>query len=63
MITESAIWQHDKHMYGFLLLGNSLKKALAIRYRLEADEADRLMHDVVERHLQKTYNTSFLDKW
>ncbi len=55
LMTQAAMPFDSRGAYGIKLLRESLTKALAIRYGLHADQANRLVVDVIERHLRETY--------
>ncbi len=57
VVTESVMLFDDKDSRAIGLLRHSLAKALSVRYRLAAEQVNRLIVDVIERHLQETYNT------
>ena len=57
VITESMQVLTDKQTHGLNLLRQSLVKALFRRYGLNTEEARRVIFEVMERHLQDTYNT------
>ncbi|AUD04596.1 DUF5958 family protein [Spirosoma pollinicola] len=56
MTKNTTLFDH-KGAYGIRLLRQSLTQALAIRYVLTAEQANRLVVDVIERHLRETYNS------
>ncbi|QJW90216.1 hypothetical protein HNV11_12940 [Spirosoma taeanense] len=51
---ENTIYKNSRAIW---LLSDSLAKALSKQYKLEKEQARRLVWEVVERHLRKTYNT------
>ncbi|QIP14129.1 hypothetical protein G8759_16665 [Spirosoma aureum] len=51
----------EPQLRGISLLCNSLNKALAKQYGLTAEQATRLIWDVVERHMREQYNTGLID--
>lgn len=57
MITESIKAFTDKQMRGIYILSHSLEKALSAQYGFDADEARRVIDEVVERHWRETYDT------
>lgn len=57
MITESIKMFTDKQLQGIYVLSHSLEKALSKRYGFEADDLNRIIHEVIGRHLRDTYNT------
>ena len=46
----------SKELQGIDVLLNSLRKATSIRYKLDSDQAGRLVLDVMRHHLQETHN-------
>lgn len=58
MITESIKAFTDKQIQGIHALSHSLEKALAKRYGFEASDLNRIIHEVIERHLRDTYHTN-----
>ena len=46
----------NKRAYGISLLRDSLTKALSKQYGVDADQANRVVLEVIERHLRDTYN-------
>ena len=57
LMTKAALSFDFKGAYGISRLRQSLTQALAIRYVLTAEQANRLVVDVVERHLRETYGS------
>jgi hypothetical protein len=57
MISESINVFNDKQTFGIDVLRHSLEKALAKQYLVNKEEANRVIWEVIERHLRETYNT------
>ncbi|MFD2570832.1 DUF5958 family protein [Spirosoma soli] len=61
MLNESDKLIGNKNSYAIGVLSHSLGKALSIRYKLDTDQTERLMFDVIEKHLQNIYNRGFCE--
>lgn len=56
MTTSIPVAAISKELRAIDILLHSLQKATSIRYKLEPDQASRLVLDVLRRHLLETYN-------
>ncbi len=56
MTTLIPVTTVSKEAHAINLLLNSLCKATSVRYKLDSDQAYRLVLDVLRRHLLETYN-------
>jgi hypothetical protein len=61
LVDRSTLMIGNPEHYPISLLCNSLNKALAKQYGLTAEQATRLIWDVVERHMREQYNTGLFD--
>ncbi|GAB4023975.1 DUF5958 family protein [Spirosoma koreense] len=57
IITLSIEQIRDKTNWSMAALHQSVEKALAIRYGLDQHQANRVLFDVMERHIRETYHT------
>ncbi|GAB3543870.1 DUF5958 family protein [Spirosoma fluminis] len=57
VMTAHTALTNNKPWQGIRVLTKSLSKALVKRHTLDSDSADRIVWDVVERHLRETYHT------
>lgn len=57
MVTAFINEFNNKQTRGIGILRHSLTKALMVQYSLNDDEANRVVLEVIERHMRNTYNT------
>lgn len=58
---STGFLEENKKNWAFPLVHNSVARALGVRFKLNQEQAGRLLNDVLERHLRETYNTGFRD--
>lgn len=61
MVTVSNKLFDNEYSRSINVLLHSLNNAFSVRYKLDTEEARRLVFDVIERHLRETYHSDLYD--
>ena len=59
MLEKSVVSNDNKISHAIYILLNSLRKAISVRYSVDADNARRVVLDVMGKHFLETYNRQY----